>query len=494
MLSFEEYRRYDALGLAELVRKGAHVPQELLECAIRRIDEVNIVLNAVIHTFYDEARVQSKSVDTSAPFCGVPFLVKDLGMAVKGTPLRMGCRGYANNISKQDSHAVQKMRQAGFLIFGKTNTPEFGLAPYTEPKTFGGTRNPRNPKYSPAGSSGGSAAAVASGIVPMATANDGGGSIRMPASACGLFGLKPTRGRVSWSGLYGEMWSGASVEGCVSRSVRDTAAYLDVISGSGPGDPYISAQPQRPYLQEVNIAPGKLRIGWSLTHTIGQRVDAACKTAVEHALEVLRQEGHTVEEVALPYQREDLTEAFIVIVAAETAADVAALSQHLGYKAGPGDVEANTYALALLGRSFTAADYALAKRRWHELSQRMVDFHEKYDVLVTPTLARCPIRLGALQNSKVENALLIVVNALGLGSIVRASLNQLIEKIYGYMPWTPFANMTGQPSMSIPFYQTEEEKLPIGVMFTGRMGQEDLLLRLAGQLERVAPWDKITEN
>ncbi len=487
-MTFEEYRRHDALGLAGLVKKGETTPEDLLEIAIARVEQANPALNAVIHKIYDEAHAAAKQTDRTGPFAGVPFLVKDLGMEVKGVPMRTGCRGYANYVSPHDSFAVQKMRQAGLVIFGKTNTPEFGLTPFTEPLLFGPTRNPWNLERTTAGSSGGSAAAVASGMVPMATANDGGGSIRMPASCCGLFGMKPSRGRVSWGPMFGEMWNGAAVEGCVSRSVRDSAAYLDAILGAAPGDPYAIEAPKRAYLQETRENPGKLRIGFSTAHTLDLNVDPVCRQAVAHAVELLRSEGHTVDEVALPYHKEDLTKAFLTIVAGEVAAELRILGEYLGRKVQTSDVEPNTYALHLLGKSYSAADYAYAKHKWNELCRRIADFHAKYDVLLTPTLAQRPFRIGALQNTPAESRLVTIVNALGLASAVRTQVDPLAEKIYDWMPWTGFANMTGQPSMSVPMLWTEQENLPVGVMFTARFGEEDLLFRLAGQIERVAPW------
>jgi len=488
-MNFKQYRQHDALGLANLVKQGEVKAEELLEIAIRRTEEVNPTLNVVIHKMYDEARAAAKKVSRSGAFAGVPFLVKDLGMEVKGVPMRNGCRGYDNYVSPHDSFAVGKMREAGLVIFGKTNTPEFGLTPFTEPELFGPSRNPWNPGHTTAGSSGGSAAAVAAGIAPMATANDGGGSIRMPASACGLFGLKPSRGRVSWGSLFGEMWNGAAVEGCVSRSVRDSAAYLDAVMGASPGDPYIVERPQRPYLQEVGTSPGKLRIGFTTAHTLGLNVDDACREAVKRAVDILKAEGHTVEEVDLPYKKEDLTRAFLVVVAGELAGELQVLSDFLGRKVRPGkDVEPNTYALHLMGKSFSAADYAYAQHKWNEICRRMADFHEKYDLLLTPTLAWRPFKIGALQNTPAENRLVSVVNTLGLGLAVRSQIDQMVEKIYDWMPWTAFANITGQPSMSVPLHWTAEENLPVGTMFTARLGEEDLLFRLAGQLEKAAPW------
>lgn len=487
-MTFNEYRQHDALGLAELVKKGAVTPQDLLELAIQRTEAINPSINAVIHKLYDEARAAAPKIDRSAPFAGVPFLVKDLGVEVTGAPRHIGTKGYRNYRSTFDSFAVQRMRAAGLVLFGKTNVPELGLAPFTEPKLHGPSLNPWNTAHSTGGSSGGSAAAVAAGITPIATANDGGGSIRIPASCCGLVGMKSSRGLVSWSPLYGDMWNGAVVEGCVSRSVRDSAAYLDAIVAPAPGDPYPFPKPERPYLQEVGAAPGVLRVAWSTAHTLGGPVDEACVKAVQKAVDMLRHAGHQVEEVAPPFIDTDLTEAFITIVASEVAADLALMGQYLGRKVRPSDVEPETFALGLLGRAFTGSEYALAKRRWNEVCRRVGAFHEQYDVLVMPVLPRRPIRTGTLQSTAAERALLSVVNGLRLRSAMKITLDQLARKVYDYLPWTPFANITGQPSISLPLYRTAEENLPVGVMFTGRIGEDGLLFRLAAQLEKMERW------
>ena len=487
-MTYEEYRTHDALALAELVRRGDITPDALLDIAIARAEYANPAVNAIIHPLYNEARAEAKHVDLSAPFAGVPFLVKDLGPEVKGAPKRTGSRAYEGYVSAEDSTVVRKMRAAGLLIFGKTNTPEFGLTPFTEPQRFGQTNNPWALGSSPGGSSGGSAAAVAVGIVPMASANDGGGSIRIPASFCGLFGLKPSRGRVSWAPQFGEMWSGAAVEGCVSRSVRDSAAYLDAVCGPAPGEPYPFAPIERPFLQEVSTPPGRLRIGFSTKNTVGGAVDGWCIRAVEQAAALLRSEGHVVEEVEPPYEPKDLTEAFITVVAGETAADLQVLGQFLGRPVRPSDVEPQTFALSLLGQSFTGGDYAFAKRRWNEVCRRVGAFHERYDLLLTPTLPCPPFRTGALQSTAAERVAMSVVNTLRLRSAMRMTVDQLAQKIYAFLCWTPFANMTGQPSMSVPMLWTEETNLPIGVMLTGRIGEDGLLFRVAGQMERAQPW------
>ncbi len=494
-MNFSEYRSYDALGLAQLVKQREIKPAELVQIATARAEEVNSQLNAIIHPLYERALERASPVDTKATFAGVPFLLKDLMIELAGTPFSEGCGALKNYRSKETSEIVRRLQSAGLLIMGKTNTPEFGLTPFTEPRAFNPTRNPWNTERTPGGSSGGSAAAVAAGITPFATASDGGGSIRIPASCCGLFGLKPSRGRAPLGPQHGEAWQGAAMENCVSRTVRDSAALLDVIRGDMIGSPFPTAIPTRPYLEEVDQAPEPLRIGFSTQHTLGVRVDRACIAAVENSCRLLEELGHQVEEAPLPFFREDLTEVFIFMIMGETAATVTSLETKLGRPARRQDVEPSTWILNLLGRSISAEKFALARRRWNEVSRRMANFHQKYDLLLTPAVASRPFPIGALQPSNGEERLLQVINRLGLGSLARANVDQLAEKVFAYIPWTPLANMSGQPSMSVPLYWTEEEQLPVGSMFTAPVGREDRLFRLAGQLERARPWfDRIPEE
>lgn len=487
-MNFSEYCSYDALGLAELVKREEVKPSELVEIAIERAEAVNPRLNAIVHPLYERARRQAEAVETTGRFAGVPFLLKDLMLELAGTPFSEGCGALKNYTSKETSEIVRRQEESGLVFVGKTNTPEFGLTPFTEPRAFGPARNPWDEERTPGGSSGGSAAAVAAGITPMATASDGGGSIRIPASCCGLFGLKPSRGRAPLGPQHGEAWQGAAMENCVSRSVRDSAALLDVIRGDMPGAPYPSAGPARPYLEEVYKAPETLRIGFSTQHTLGNQVDEASVAAVDHTSRLLEKLGHRVEEIPLPFFREDLTEVFIYMIMGETAATVTNLEIKLGRPARRQDVEPSTWALKLLGRSISAEQFVVARRRWNDISRRMAVFHEQYDLLLTPVVGMRPFPIGTLQPGKGEERLISVINSLGLGSLAKANVEQLAEKVFSYIPWTPLANMTGQPSMSIPLYWTQEEQLPVGSMFTAPVGREDLLFRLAAQLEKAQPW------
>ncbi len=486
-MKFEEYRQYDALGLATLVKNKEVKATELLEIAIARVEEVNPQLNAIVHKLYDYGKHMLQEVPEDSIFQGVPFLVKDLGIQIKDTPMNVGSRFLKKFVSKEDSFVIQQLRKAGLVFFGKTNTPEFGLTPYTEPLLYGPCVNPWNLNHSSGGSSGGSASAVAGGIVPMATASDGGGSIRIPASCCGLFGFKASRGHSSFRPHIIEPWAGFISEGCNSRSVRDTAAYLDVIAGKDIGEFYLTNPPKQSFIEALNEGVESLKIGFSVEHTLGMKVDEECKNAVRHTAKLLEDLGHQVEEVSLPYRREDLTEIFIKIVAGETYGDLASWAKVVGRKLKRSEIEPNTWAMRLLGETFTAGDYALARQNLGELCFRMGQWHQQYDILLTPTLAYEPIKNGALQNSKTEARLVEMVNRLNLKGMLKANLKQFVDKAFGYIPFTPLANMTGQPSMSVPLYWSQNN-LPIGSMFTAKIGADALLFRLAKQLEEADSW------
>ncbi|GAB2514838.1 amidase [Spirosoma aerophilum] len=494
-LSFGEYIKHDATALAELVRSGEVTPAELLETAIARAESVNSQLNAIVTPLYDKGREMAGQLPTTGPFRGVPFLLKDLEMEWGGTPMKSGCAGYRNYVSETDSETVKRLKAAGLVFFGKTNTPEFGLTPYTESKLYGPAYNPWKLTHSPGGSSGGSAAAVAAGIVPAASASDGGGSIRIPASCCGLFGFKPSRGRMTLGPRFGELWNGAVVGHAVTRSVRDSAGLLDVIAG-GPtyrslaGDPYGIAPPERPFREEVGREPGKLRIAFSTQSLIAsQPVEPECVKAVTETVRLLESLGHTVEEVPLPYEQTLVTEAFFVTVLSETAATLRELGDYLGRPVRRDDVELNTWAQGRLAEAFSAADVAYQKRRWNTLNRSMGQLHETYDLFLTPTLPRSPITTGTYQNTASEQRLLKLVDSVGGLKYLKGSktVNDLAERSLSYISFTVITNMTGQPSMSVPLHWSADG-LPIGVMFAAKLGDEATLFRLAGQLEQERPW------
>ena len=489
MISPTEYDQLDGLAMAALVRTGQLTPADLCAAAIARAEAVNPKLNAVVYPLYEQARRRAAVGLPVGPFGGVPFLLKDFGAQYTGAPHTSGSRALRNFVPTEDAELVCRWQAAGLNIMGKTNTPEFALMGVTEPALHGPTRNPWHLGHTPGGSSGGAAAAVAVGIVPVAGAGDGGGSIRIPAACCGLFGLKPSRGRMPTGPEQGEKWQGAAVEHVLSRSVRDSAALLDATQGPDAGAPYFLPNPARPYLEEVSRAPGRLRIGFSLGHPLGSALHPECATAVREAAKLLESLGHDVAEVPLPFDGRAVATAFLMLYFGETGASIAALAKVLGRAARPRDVEPTTWLLGLLGRTYTAADFAAARHTWNDSARRMGRFHQTYDLLLTPTLATPPVRIGELQPKPLEQTLLKVVNTFGLGGLIRRSgiVEKLAEQSLEKTPYTQVANLTGQPAMSVPLHWTADG-LPCGVQFIASLGAEDVLFRLAGQLEQAQPW------
>jgi len=488
MGGFADFARFDGLGLAELARRGEVAPIELVEEAIARIEALNPALNAVVLKLYDSARAAARG-PLSGPFAGVPFLIKDLAATVAGTPTSEGNRRLSQIVREADNELVARYRRAGLIFVGKTNVPEFGLAPVTESEALGPCRNPWDPTRTCGGSSGGSAAAVAARMAPFAHASDGGGSIRIPASCCGLVGLKPTRGRTPFGPIEGEAWRGFTVSHAVTRSVRDCAALLDATQGADVGAPYEIAPPARPYLEEVAAPPGRLRVAFTVAPLLAESVHGDCVAGVEATAALLAELGHDVVEAAPPLDREPLIDAFMTIIAAETGADIERMAELVGRPLGPGDFEAATYAMGLLGRSWSASDYAGAAGYLQRWGRRIGAFFAGYDILLTPTLAQLPVPLGALKPTPIENAILAAIGRLRAGGLFRASglAVQLVKKPLSFMPYTPLFNVTGQPAMSLPLYWNAAG-LPIGVQFVARMGDEATLFRLAGQLEQARPW------
>lgn len=489
MGTFPEYERYDALGLAELVRTKEVTPEEVCEAAIARIEKINPAINAVIRTMFDIGRNAARAGLPDGPFSGAPFLIKDLLATYAGVPMTMGCRAFRDFIPTFDSELVRRYKATGVVVLGKTNTPEFGLMGVTEPELHGPTRNPWNLDCTPGGSSGGSSAAVAAGIAPMASGGDGGGSIRIPASYCGLFGLKPSRGRTPAGPEYGAIWQGAAVEHVITRSVRDSAAMLDAVHGADAGAPYIIQKPERPYLEEVKRHPGELRIGFTRKSPLNAGIHPECVEAVEKAARLLEDLGHAVEEAEPAIDGIALARNYFTMYYGEIAADIAQMGEILGRKPAPEDVEGTTWLLNLLGKAFTAGEFVLSMRQWNVFARRMGSFHEKYDIYLTPTTACPPARIGELKPKPVEERIMKIVNSLGLGRLVR--LSGLAEKIaiesLARTPFTQLANLTGQPAMSVPIHWTADG-LPCGVQFIARVGDEASLFRLAGQLEQAQPW------
>ncbi len=489
MGGFKEYGQFDGIGLAQLVKKKEISPSEICEEAITRIEHVNPTLNAVITPMYDLARKAVQETLPDGPFCGVPFLLKDLLGDFAGVPQTMGSKALTNYIPQRDSELVKRYKKAGLVILGKTNTPEFGLKGITEPELHGPTRNPWNTDHTPGGSSGGSAAAVASGMVPMASANDGAGSIRIPAACCGLFGLKVTRGRTPNGPIHGRTWQGAVVEHVISRSVRDSAAILDATQGADVGAPYVIPPPQLPYMQEIERSPGPLRIAFDTQSPINTAVHPECIRAVEQTVVLLQELGHEIQEAHPDVDGLALAKGLVILYSGEVSAIIDDLVLLLGRKAKRSEVESITWTLGLLGRTYSASHIVKAKREWERAGRIMGRFHEAYDIYLTPTLAYPPVKIGELDPRPIELALLKVINVLGLGRLLLATgtIDKLAVQNLSKTPFTPLANFTGQPAMSVPLYWTPDN-LPCGVQFMGRYGDEATLLQLAAQLEKAQPW------
>jgi amidase len=460
----------DATAQADLVRRGEVSPRELTEAAIARIEEVNPKLDAVIRTRFDAARREAAADLPDGPFRGVPILLKDLGCLVEGEATAFGIGPMRDLPFPVTSYLAQQFRAAGFISLGRTNVPELGTTVTTEPRSFPAARNPWDPAHSAGGSSGGSAAAVAAGLVPVAHASDGGGSIRIPASECGLVGLKPTRGRVSQGPLTGEAWAGSVVDGALTRTVRDAAGVLDMISRPMPGEPYYAPPLPRPLAREVGADPGRLRIGMLDRPGIeGYLDDPECRAAVAGAASLLESLGHHVDESApaAMFEQEILGH-FNTIIAADTESTLQAFEALLGRPIGEEEIEPRNAAYRRAGRELRAVTY-LQSRAWlGTWARRMAAWWASHDLLLTPTVGAPPPQLGWFTAAGPE---------------------QEGTRITSFIPYTAQFNMTGQPAISLPLHWTEGG-LPVGVQLVAAYGREDLLVQVASQLEQAAPWSE----
>jgi amidase len=489
MSGFEEYATYDGLGLAELVRKGEVQPAELVEEAIRRIERVNPQVNAVIEKMYDRASAAVAAGLPDGPFRGVPFLIKDIMADYAGVPSTQCCRFLRDYRPDHDSEIVKCHKAAGLVTLGKTNAPELGLLPVTEPELFGPTLNPWDLARTPGGSSGGSAAAVAAGMVPLAHGNDGGGSIRIPAACCGLFGLKPTRGRTPVGPDIAEAWHGLAINHVLTRSVRDSAAMLDATSVPEVGAPYYPAAPARPFVQEVGADPGRLRIAFTAEPLLPAQVHPDCVKAVREAARLCEELGHEVTEAAPRIDGQAFARAFVTMLFAETRASIVWSERLLHRRATSAAFEPQTWSMALMGDQVSATDLSLALAQIKAVGRPMGRFFAEYDLLLTPTLAAPPLKIGALQMKGAELMMAKALGRLNAGrlTLAFAPVEAIAERTFAFMPFTPLLNATGQPAMSVPL-AWNDEGLPIGVQFVGRYGEEATLFRLAAQLEQVRPW------
>ncbi|MFT3808526.1 MAG: amidase family protein [Micropepsaceae bacterium] len=466
-MSFKEYADYDGIGLAGLIAKKKISAAEALEAAIARAEAHNPRLNAIILPLFDQARARAKT-RLKGPFAGVPFLMKDIMGAMVGVPTRQGSAYMPAFPDMRDSTLTTRFHKAGFNTFGKTNVPEYGLLPITESTLYGPARNPWNTDHTPGGSSGGAGAAVAAGIVPIAHANDGGGSIRIPASSCGLVGLKPTRGRNPLGPDLGDVMSGLIAEGVVTRSVRDTAAVLDATHGGEPGDPYPAPPVAYAYTDEIKRKPRKLRIGYTTKNLAGQKVHADCIAAVRSVAQLCEDLGHTVEESSPQLDIAVLSECFMAVWASGLSQILDTIAMLTNTKPSTKTVQGLTMALYEVGKKITAAQYLNAITMLQAAGRTAAAWHNTYDVWLTPTLGAPPLPIGTVDTSERDP-------------------QKAFAPIIDYVPFTAIQNATGQPAINLPLHWNKAG-LPIGVQFVGRFGDEATLLRIAAQLEKARPW------
>ncbi len=487
--SLSEYLEYDASAMAAAVRSGEVGSGEWLALALQQTERVNPALNAVTTLMKSEAESRLNA-HLAGPLAGVPMLIKDVTQDYAGLPTSYGSRAFQRIVPRRHSAVVARLLAAGALIFGKTNTPELGLKAVTDSRALGVARNPWNTEHVPGGSSGGSAAAVAAGIAPMAGANDGGGSIRIPAACCGLFGLKPSRGRVSVGPASGEVWEGASSDLVVSRSVRDSALALDVLAGPEPGDPFVIVPPGQSYVELAQRQTPRLRIGFTTRSPIGMPVHPEAVRAVEGAVKLLAGLGHEVDEAEPDYDGAALARCYLHLYFGQVAAAIAEARRAGARK---DDFELLTRVLGALGGAMSAGRYVDSRLRWNDFARSLGAFHAQYDLLLTPTLAHPPIRHGQDDPPAWQRGVLSLLLGSGLLSVLArlGLMDGLVDQIardnLARVPFTQLANLTGTPAMSVPLHWTAEG-LPMGVQFIGRFGAEALLLQLATQLERAQPW------
>jgi amidase len=471
---FRDYANYDAVGLAELVRHREVHPGEIAEAAIERIECLNPALNAVVFMAFEEARERARNVSMELPFAGVPMLLKDIGAQRRGWPTRQGSSLTPATGARRDSTIVRRYEDAGAVLLGKTNVPEFGIMAITESALYGPARNPWSLSHSPGGSSGGSAAAVAAGLVPIAHAGDGGGSIRIPASCCGLVGLKPTRARTPAGPELGDVMNGIVIDHVLTRTVRDTAAMLDATAGAEPGDPYAAPATATSFVDAMRRCRRPLRIGFATGDLYGNVAGAESRAAVLHAARLCEQLGHVVEEsspdLGRPY--EEIRAAFEQIWISGHAMlmrQSAALT--VGREPRRQELQGMVWAVYDAGIRVSAIDYQAAWATLHVIARRVAAWHADYDAWLTPTLSTPPWRIGHLDLENTDR---------------RGAYQPMRE----YCPYTGLQNMTGQPAISLPLYRSSGG-LPMGVHFVGRFGAEDTLLGLAAQLEEAQPWDAL---
>ncbi len=489
MGGFGDYDAYDALGLAELVQGGQVSSRELVEESIARIEHVNPKINGVVRPLYDRARAQSAAALGEGPFAGVPFLVKDLIQCIPGVPTEMGSVFWKGWTPRLETNLYKRWREAGVVPVGKTATSELGLLPVVETDLYGATRNPWNLDRTSGGSSGGSGASVAAGIAPMGSAGDGGGSIRIPASCCGLFGHKPSRARNPVGPTASEHWSGFVSEHVVSRSVRDSAAMLDATHGPDATAPYFAAPVDGTFLEATRRDPKPLRIAFHSEPAFPSTIHPDCRAAVEDAARLCEELGHRVEEVSPSHDAAALSRALVIVFGTNVAAEIKEAEQIVGRRATPKDFQLTTWISHMVGKAVSGQDFLVALRSLQAEARRLARVFRDYDLVLTPTLGTPPIEIGALDPQGVDAAAQRLFAATGWSAPLSNPklIDRAAETTFSFVPFTPIANITGQPAMSVPLCWNSEN-LPIGVMFAGRPAEETTMFGLAAQLERARPW------
>ena len=489
MPGFTEYGSYDALGLAELVRAGQVSSAELVEECISRIERVNPQINSVVFELFEAAHARSLGDLGEGPFAGVPFLIKDLIQRIPGVPTQEGSLFFKGWTPTDETNLYRRWLDAGVVPVAKTATSELGLLPVVETDLHGVTRNPWMLDRTAGGSSGGSGASVAAGVVPMASGGDGGGSIRVPASCCGLFGHKPSRARNPSGPFVSEHWSGVVSEHVLTRAVRDSAAMLDATHGPDDTTPYFAAPIDGTFLGATESDPRPLRIAFHSEPPLPAIVHPDCRAAVEDAAKLCAELGHDVQEVFPGHDALALGRAFLIVVAANLATEIREAEQIRNRRATAKDFELTTWTARMLGEAVSAQDFLVSLRALQTESRRLVDVYRDYDLVLTPTLGTPPAHIGELKPRGADLIAQKVIAALDWKAPLssRKLVDQAAKSTYSFIPFTPVANFTGQPSMSVPLYWNAAG-LPIGVMFTGRPAEEPMMFALAAQLERARPW------
>lgn len=487
-MKLAEYLQYDALGLAKLVAKKEIQASELLEIALDRAEQTNPKLNAIIIPMHDHAR-QRTQAKLTGPFAGVPFLVKDLFQQYKGYPISFGCQGLkrAGHLAEENAEIVNRWENSGIVTFGRTNTPEFGIKGITEPDAWGACKNPWNLKHNSGGSSGGSASAVAAGIVPIAGASDGGGSIRIPASYCGLFGLKPSRGRTPWGPHTSEAMHGAAMQHILSKSVRDSAAMLDATHGPDYNSLFKIEAPKGLYLDAIQKPPKKLRIAYCTQSPIGTPVSQDAVQAIQQTVKLLQALGHEVVEDRPAIDGMQLAKDFITTWFSQFAYLIAEIQTRLPEKSD--NFELDSLALAAFGAKTSSVDYIRNLNNWGVYVTQMNHFFEKYDLYLIPATASVAPKNGEVKTPAWQKPILKTLLHAGKAHWLAQGklVDRIVKENLKWVPFTQLANITGLPAMSVPLYWNKDN-LPLGSQFIAPFAGEDVLLQLAAQLEYAQPW------